>query len=136
MKFYFDVTEHTTKTIAIEAENLEQALKRVESAYDRKEFTINREAPDDVEFKYVQEEVENLIEEGLVAEEEFETFDCNHVSYNEEEDYYECPVCKKYIADRAQIKDDDYELPKFCQKCGTKLRYSFFIPIGVKREEE
>lgn len=77
MKFYFDVTEHTTKTIAIEAENLEQALKRAEKAHERKEFTINRESFDDVEFKDVTEEVENLIEKGFVAEEEFETFNCN-----------------------------------------------------------
>lgn len=123
MKFYFDVTEHTTKTIAIEAENLEQAQKRVESAYERKEFLINREAPDDVEFKYVQEEVEQCIKDGFVAEEEFDPFDCNNVVYNEEEDYYECPVCRKYVADRFQVKDLDYDLPKFCQKCGTKLHY-------------
>lgn len=77
MKFYFDVTEHTTKTIAIEAKTLEQAQERVENAYGRKEFTIIREAPDDVEFKEITEEVENLIKEGLVAEEEFETFNCN-----------------------------------------------------------
>ena len=77
MKFYFDVTEHTTKTIAIEAENLEQALKRAEKAHERKEFTINRESFDDVEFKDVTEEVENLIEKGFVAEEEFKTFNCN-----------------------------------------------------------
>lgn len=77
MKFYFDITEHTTKTIAIEAENLEQALKRAEKAHERKELIINRESFDDVEFKEVTEEVENLIEEGFVAEEEFETFNCN-----------------------------------------------------------
>lgn len=123
MKFYFNVKEHTTKTIAIEANNLEQAQKRIESAYDRKEFTIYRESPDDIEFKEATEEVENFIAEGLVAEEEFETFDCNEVFYNKEEDYYECPVCKKYITNRAQMKDDDYEFPKFCQKCGTKLNY-------------
>ena len=77
MRFYFDVTEHTTKTIAIEAENLEQALKRAEKAHERKEFIINRESFDDVEFKNVTGEVENLIEKGYVAEEEFETFNCN-----------------------------------------------------------
>lgn len=77
MKFYFDVTEHTTKTIAIEAENLEQALKRAEKAHERKEFTINRESFDDVEFKDVTEEVKNFIKKGFVAEEEFETFNCN-----------------------------------------------------------
>ena len=77
MKFYFDVTEHTTKTITIEAKNLEQALKRAKKAHKRKEFTINRESFDAVEFKDVTEEVGNLIEKGFVAEEEFETFNCN-----------------------------------------------------------
>lgn len=123
MKFYFDVTEHTTKTIAIESNDLEQAQKRIESAYDRKEFEINREAPDDVKFKETTEEVENLIKEGYVAEEEFDPFDCNNVVYNEEEDYYECPVCRKHVADRFQVKDLDYDLPKFCHRCGTKLHY-------------
>ena len=77
MKFYFDVTEHTTKTIAIKANDLEQAQKRIKKAHERKEFIINREFFDDVEFKDVTEEVENLIKEGCVAEEEFETFNCN-----------------------------------------------------------
>ncbi len=77
MKFYFDVTETNVKTIAIEAEDLEQALKRVENAYNQKEFSINREYPDDVEFKEVTEEVENLIKEGLVPEKELKTFNCN-----------------------------------------------------------
>ena len=78
MKFYFDVTEHTTKTIAIEAENLEQALKRAKKAHERKEFIINRESFDDVEFKDVTEEVEGLIEEKLIAEEEIEIFNYNN----------------------------------------------------------
>lgn len=122
MKFYFDVTEYTTKTIAIEANDLEQAQKRIESAYDRKEFEIYRKTLD-VEFKETTEEVENLIKEKYVEEEEFETFDCNDVVYNEEEDYFECPVCREYMADRFQVKDLDYELPSFCRKCGTKLHY-------------
>ena len=43
MKYYFDVTEKYIKTVAIEADNLEQAQKRVENAYDKKEFEINHE---------------------------------------------------------------------------------------------
>lgn len=77
MKFYFDVTETNVKTIAIEANDFEQALRRAKKAHERKEFIINRESFDDVEFKDVTEEVENLIEKGFVAEEEFETFNCN-----------------------------------------------------------
>lgn len=72
MKFYFDVTETNVKTIAIEADTLEQAAKRVEEAYLKKEFAINRELPDDIEFKDVTNEVKNLIKETLITEEEIE----------------------------------------------------------------
>jgi hypothetical protein len=123
MKFYFDVTETNVKTIAIEANDFEQALRRAEKAHERKEFSINRKFFDDVKFKHVQEEVEQCIKDGSVAEEEFEIFDCNNVVYNEDEDYYECPVCGEYIANKFQVKDLDYKLPRFCYECGTKLHY-------------
>ncbi len=123
MKYYFDVTEKYIKTIAIEADNLEQARQRVESAYDRKEFVIDHEYFTDVEFKDAQEEVEECIKDGFFAEEELEIFNCNDVIYNEVEDYYECPVCGEYICDRFQIRDLDYNLQKHCHECGTKLHY-------------
>ena len=123
MKFYFDVTETFVQTIAIEAKSREQAQRRIESAYNRKEFEIDREHPDDVDFKYAQKEVEECIREGLVAEEELETFDCNDVVYDEKQDCYVCPVCGEYVADRWQMKDLDYKLPKHCHECGAKLHY-------------
>lgn len=123
MKYYFDVTKKTTKTIAIEADNFGQAKKRIKNAFDRKEFDINQEYFNEVEFNCVQEEIEESIKEGFVAEEEIETFNCNDVVYDEEQDCYVCPVCGEYAADRFQIKDLDYNLPSFCHECGTKLHY-------------
>lgn len=123
MKYYFDVTETYIQTIAIEADNQEQARKRIENAYNKKEFIINREYFTDVKFEDVQEDVEKSIKDKCIAEEEIKTFNCNDVIYNETEDYYECPTCGNYVADRFQIKDLDYTLPKFCQECGTKLHY-------------
>lgn len=72
MKFYFDIIETNVKTVSIEANDLSQALKKVEEAYEKKEFVINRELPDDIEFKNVTSEVENLIKETLITEEEIE----------------------------------------------------------------
>lgn len=45
------------------------------------------------------------------------------VVYDEEQDAYVCPVCGEYAADRWQIKDLDYQLPKHCHECGAKLHY-------------
>lgn len=123
MTFYFDVTETFVKTIAIEADSLGQAQRRIESAYNRKEFEINREHPDDIDFKPAQSEVEGCIDAGFFAKEELETFDCNNVVYDEKQDCYVCPVCGEYAADKWQIKDLDYPLPKHCHECGAKLHY-------------
>jgi hypothetical protein len=79
MKFYFDIKEIFVKTIAIEAENIEQAERRVQGAYNRKEFKINREHPDDVNFIFAQDDVEKCIQQGFFSEEELETFNCNDV---------------------------------------------------------
>ena len=123
MTYYFDVKETFIKTIAIEADNLEQAEQRVDSAWHRGEFEINREYPDDVEFNWAQEAVENCIKEGDFAKEELTTFNCNDVVYDDETDSYVCPVCGEYAADRWQIKDMEYPLSKHCHECGTKLHY-------------
>ena len=77
MKYYFDVTETFIKTIAIEADNLEQAEKRIEKAYENNEFKISREYPDYVDFKNAQEVVEECIKDGFIHERELETFSCN-----------------------------------------------------------
>ena len=123
MKFYFDVTETFIKTIAIEADSLEQAQRRIDGAWHRGEFEIDREYPDDVDFKFAQNEVEECIREGFFAEEELETFNCHDVVYDEESDSYVCPVCGEYVADRWQIKYLEYPLSKYCHECGTKLHY-------------
>jgi hypothetical protein len=122
-KFYFDVTEKYIKTIAVEADNITQAIHRVEKAYDRKEFEINHLAFDDVEIKNSTQSIEKTIKEGWCAEEEIETFNCNDVVYNENEDSYECPVCGRYLCSRTDVKDLDSQLPSYCQDCGTKLHY-------------
>lgn len=122
-KFYFDVTETFIKTIAIEADNFEQANERIKSAYHRKEFKMDHEYFTEVEFVNVQEEVEQSIKDKFIAEEEFETFNCNDVVYDEKQDRYVCPVCGKYVAERFQIKDLDDDLPNYCSECGTKLHY-------------
>ena len=56
-------------------------------------------------------------------EPEDEDEDEKYVVYDEEQDCYVCPQCGEYIADRFQIKDLDYDLPKYCHECGTKLHY-------------
>jgi predicted RNA-binding Zn-ribbon protein involved in translation (DUF1610 family) len=123
MKFYFDVTETFIKTIAIEADNLEQAQRRVDGAWRRNEFEIEHEYPDGIEFKDATTEVEEFFQTGDCAEEELETFNCNDVVYDEETDSYVCPVCGEDAADRWQIKDLEFPLPKYCHECGAKLHY-------------
>lgn len=76
-KFYFNITEKYIKTIAVEADNITQAIQRAEKAYNQKEFKINREYFDDVEIKNMTQSVEEAIKEGFYAEEELETFNCN-----------------------------------------------------------
>ena len=123
MKFYFDVTEIFIKTVAIEADSLEQAQQRVDSARRRGEFEIDRKHPDIVDYKHVTTEVEEFFKTGDCAEEEIETFNCNDVVYDEKTDSYVCPVCGEYVADKWQIRDLEYELPKYCHECGAKLHY-------------
>ena len=76
-KFYFDITEKYVKTIAVEADNITQAIQRAEQAYDQKEFKMNHDLFDDVEIKNVTRDVEETIKEGFYTEEDIETFSCN-----------------------------------------------------------
>lgn len=123
MKYYFDVVETFVRTIAVEANDPIQAELRARNAYKREEFEIDREHPDVIGFQHVTTEVEKFFQTGDCAEEEIETFDCTNVVYDEEQDCYVCPVCGEYAADRWQIKDLDYPLPKHCHECGAKLHY-------------
>ena len=74
MKYYIDVTETFIKTIAVEADSLEQAQQRAEDAWHNKEFKINHKYPDSVDFPDATNVVNECIEDGFVAEEEIETF--------------------------------------------------------------
>ena len=77
MKYYIDVTETFIKTIAVEADSLEQAQQRAEDAWHNKEFEIGHRYPDEVKFPDATDVVKGCIEEGFIAEEEIETFMCN-----------------------------------------------------------
>lgn len=124
MKYYFDVIEKYIKTIAVDADNLYQAKKRAEKAYDRKEFEISNIAFDEVEFVHAQEKVEECIKEGFFAEEELVTFNCNDAIYDIDRGYYSCPVCGKYVCDDVNhmVRLGEY-LPKTCDECGATLHY-------------
>lgn len=123
MTYYFDVKETFIKTIAVEADNYTQAEERINAAYDRGEFEILRNSPDEVECCWVQEEVEQCIEEGVFSKEDLEIIDCNWVVYDDELDAYVCPVCSNFVEDRCCVSELEYPLPEYCSKCGTKLKY-------------
>ena len=123
MKYYFDVTETFIRTIAVEADDFEQAEKRVNAAYNRKEFEINHEHPDDIEFKDVQKDVEESIEQGFFSSDELETLDCNKVVYDKDRDAYVCPMCGEYAVNRREYKDVDCTAPCYCSECGTRFKY-------------
>ena len=116
MKFYFDVRETHTKTIAIEADNLADAEKRVHNAYQYREFEIDYDIADDVQFICVEED-------DIFEEENVEHFDCHNVIYDEDDDSYVCPICSTYICCGDTIKDMDCSLPSYCETCGAKLHY-------------
>ena len=123
MKFYFDVIETFIKTIAVEADNIEQAQRRADGAYKRNEFEIDRTYPDQVDFKNATTEVEEFFQTGDCAEEEIETFNCNNVAWDDIKEGYVCPVCGEYVASTFEVKCIDYPLPKYCHECGAKLYY-------------
>ena len=122
-KYFFDVKVTTVQTIAIEASSLEQAYRRVDSAYSRQEFVIDRATPDYVNFDYAQKRVEECIAMGFYSADELETFNCSDVVFDKSMKAYVCPVCGEYIADKSSIKDLDCKLPTHCDQCGAKLRY-------------
>lgn len=114
MKYYFDVVETFIKTVAIEADNLEQAQKRLMNAYCENEFEVEHNYCDDVDFKEIKEE-------DLLETENIETFNCNELVYDEGDDVFLCPVCRNFIAAGDAKKCIDIPIPSYCSKCGTKL---------------
>ena len=77
MKYYIDVTETFVKTIAVEADSLEQAQQRAEDAWHNEEFKISHKYPDTVQFPDATGVVKGCIEEGFIAEEEIKTLKCD-----------------------------------------------------------
>lgn len=116
MKYYFDIREIFSTTIAIEADSYEQAHQRVNAAYRRSELEFDYEFPDSMEITSIEEK-------DIFTEEKFDTLNCNDVVYDEADDGYSCPVCDKYIGRKWEIKDMDYPMPSYCSNCGTKLHY-------------
>jgi hypothetical protein len=73
MIYYFDVKETYIKTVGVEAESLRHATERVEELYYSKNIDLSG-LPNEIDFNYVQSEVEDLIETGDITPEEIETF--------------------------------------------------------------
>lgn len=119
MKYYIDVTETFTKTVAVEADSFEQAEKRAIMAYKRGEFDVERDIPDDAKFKDATDEI---IAHGLDAE-DIEEFECHDVVFDADKYAWVCPVCGLYLADRCTAMELDTPLPKHCNECGTELNW-------------
>ena len=117
MKYYVDVTETFIKTVAVEADNFEQAKQRAIMAYKLGEFDVERDNPDDVDFKNA---TDTIIAHGLDAE-DIEEFECHDVVFDEYKDAWVCPVCGLYLADRCTASELETPLPKYCSECGTEL---------------
>ena len=122
-KYYFDVKQTVVNTIAIEADSPEQAKKRVATALKTGEFVVTDGKWDDIELVEVQEEVEKCIASGFCHPDEIATFDCTHVVYDENNDYFACPVCGNCVADDYFVMDTEDERPECCPHCNTKLSY-------------
>lgn len=73
MIYYFDVKETYIKTVGIEAKDLSHAYERVEDLHHCCEFDLG-ELPHEIEFEYVQDEVEDCIKQGDLLPEEIEVF--------------------------------------------------------------
>lgn len=73
MIYYFDVKETYVKTVGIEADDLSSAQYRVEELYNCRDFDCGG-LPHDIEFEYVQDEVEDLIRQSYITQEEIEVF--------------------------------------------------------------
>lgn len=114
MLYYFDVKEIYSKTVCVEADSFEQAEARIQNAYKREEFEIEKDIADSVEFV-------NVPEDELFEGEDIEEFDCNEIVYDSEQDAYCCPVCNNYIVSRNDLKYLDYSLPHYCVECGAAL---------------
>ena len=73
-KYYFDLKQTVVKTVAVEADSLEQAENKVATALANGELCITDGRWDDAELNNVNEEVETLIKKGFCDPDEFETF--------------------------------------------------------------
>lgn len=73
MVYYFDVKETFIKTVGVEAEDLQQAVTRVEDLYDSKTFDLGG-FPHEIEFEHISDDVEDLIKETLITPEEIEVY--------------------------------------------------------------
>ena len=73
MIYYFDVKETYIKTVGVEAEELEQAVTRVEDLYNSKAFDLG-DLPHEIEFEHVSDDVEEFIKQKIVTPEEIEVY--------------------------------------------------------------
>lgn len=73
MIYYFDITETFVNTVGVEANDIQQALLRVEELYDSKVFDLGG-LPHDIEIECVQAEVQDLIDLKLITPEEIEVY--------------------------------------------------------------
>lgn len=73
-KYFFDVIESFVKTVAIEAEDLDEAKEKIKEVYESGKIKINREYYDNIYFKPAQKAVQECINEGFFAEDELDTF--------------------------------------------------------------
>lgn len=101
MKYYFDVTEFFKKTVAVEANSLNEAKEIVDKAWSEGLINIDRKYPDDVEFANNQEEILEAIDEGFIDKEELATFDNSILSEEE-----------KHISPKGIIKDKNVYSPQ------------------------
>ena len=116
-KFYFDITETFIKTVAIEADSLELAMKCAEKAYHNDEIEIDHTICDDLSFICRNED--ELLSNELT---EVDAIDGSELRYNPEQDGYCCSVCGSFIVSRDDERDWDFKLPSHCPDCGQTLK--------------
>jgi hypothetical protein len=63
MVYYFDVKETFIKTVGVEAEDLQQAYKRILKIYNSKKINFDKQS-DEISFNCIQDEIENSIMTG------------------------------------------------------------------------
>ena len=73
-KYFFDIKECFIKTVAVEANSLEEAKEKLKENYKLGGININHDYCDYIYFKSVQKEIQKTIDEGVINENELETF--------------------------------------------------------------